>query len=208
MVFDAENEIKKNNEEAIKRETQNVSTVDDFRVPEEKDYTKIVDPETGKADERSVPPDPQAQTTTQQNQPQIPQQPQGQNQPQQQAQQPSAPIVDAPKVSAGEFKGKAKSFFGLDTEKGFWETLDKKVQEALQGKTPEEVAENMAFAMLTIFFDMIGNWADNNRKERKRIKREYEEKVKAHDHDIGVKPHQKLLLLYAVLADHPEMRKS
>lgn len=204
MAIDFEKEIQKNNEEAVNRETPTVSTPEDFVVPEERDYTKAVDPATGKADEQSVPPDPQAQTTTQQNQQQNTQQPQGQ---QQLIAQPTAPVLDAPKVSASEFKGKAKSFFGLDTEKGFWETLDKKVQEALQGRTPEEVAENMAFAMMTIFFDMIGNWADNNRKERKRIKKEYEEKVKAHDHDMGVKPHQKLLLLYAVMADHPEMRK-
>lgn len=204
-VFDAEKEIKKNNEEAIKRETSEVLTPEDFVVPEETDYTTAVDPATGKVDEESVPLDPNVQGANQQNKGANPQ-PQT-AQPQQQAQQPSAPIVEAPKVSAGEFKGKAKSFFGVDTEKGFWETLDKKVQEALQGKSPEEVAENMAFAMMTIFFDMIGNWADNNRKERKRIKKEYEEKTKAYDHDIGVKPHQKLLLLYAVMADHPEMRK-
>lgn len=215
MVVDFEKEIQKNNEAALRRENPEVSSQDDFTVQEKRDYTKAVNHETGKADEKSVPLDPQVQGTNQQNQTQNPQQPQGQNQaqqqgqnpPQQQAQQPSAPVIEAPKVSANEFKGKAKSFFGLDTEKGFFETLDKKVQEALQGKSPEEVAENMAFAALTIFFDMIGNWADNSRKERKRIKKEYEEKVKAHDHDIGVKPHQKLLLFYAVLADHPEMRK-
>ena len=219
MVFDAEKEIQKNNEEAIKREAISAENVDDLVVPEKKDYTTAVDPETGKASETDVPHDPQATTEAQpeqndtqaspeqQNQQAGEQQGQGQGQEQQPQQPQPAPYVSAPKVSAGEFKGSPKSFFGLDTEKGFWNTLDKKIQEALQGKSPEEVAENMAFAALTIFFDMIGNWADNNRKERKRIKKEYEEKVKAYDHDIGVKPHQKLLLFYAVLADHPEMRK-
>jgi hypothetical protein len=205
MVFDAEKEIKKNNEEAIKRETPSATNADDFVVPEERDYIKAVDPETGKASEQNVPVDPQVTASAKPNQNDT-QDPQRQ-QPQQPLRPQPAPYVSAPKVSASEFKGKPKSFFGLDTEKGFWETLDKKIQEALQGKSPEEVAENMAFAALTIFFDMIGNWADNNRKERKRIKREYEEKTATHDRDMNVKPHHKLLLFYAVLADHPAMRK-
>ncbi|MDY6407166.1 MAG: hypothetical protein SPL08_00485 [Pseudomonadota bacterium] len=191
-VFDAEKEIRKHNEEA-RRESEavfgeHVLREDEIKpVPDLKDGRRVVDPSTGHADEANVPPDPNArgnngpapqpnpQPQNNAPQPQPPQPPQPQTQTGQQ------PIVKSAIVSASEFESKKKSFLNPDVDKGFWDTLDQKLKEALSGNTADEIGQNMTFAALTFIFDAISNWAIHHRKEAKRIKKEYEEKTKAFD---------------------------
>ena len=129
------------------------------------------------------------------------------------AQAPTRPNAEAirasivsPMLTPAEFKEKAKNFAGADVDNGLWATLDKKMDEALRGSTPEEVAQNMTFAALTFLFDLIGNWADHHRKEAKRCKKEYETKVANYDHNMGVEPIHKNLAAWAVIANHPAIR--
>lgn len=145
-----------------------------------KDGEKAVDPETGHADEASVPRDPNVDSHD--NEGPAPQPaPQPQPTPQPQPQRGNRPLVSSVIVSASEFESKKKSYLNPDVDNGFWDTLDKKIKEALSGNTADEIAQNAAFAALTFFFDAIGNWATHHRKEAKRIKKEYEEKTKAFD---------------------------
>jgi len=127
---------------------------------------------------------------------------------------PSRPNADAvrasivsPMLSADELKEKAKNFAAPDVENGLWATLDKKMEEALRGGSPEEVAQNMTFAALTFLFDLIGNWADHHRREAKRVKKETEAKTSAYDHNMGVEPIHKNLAVWAVIAEHPAIRE-
>jgi len=195
-VVDYEKELKKHNEEARQQSEavfgeKGVLREDEVTiVPEMKDSTKTVDPATGHASETSVPRDPNVQPNGNgangrggaQNPPQPQRAPQ--NAPQQPAQPqtaPQQPLVNSVIVSAKEFESEKKSFLNPDVEKGFWDTLDQKLKEALSGNTADEVGQNMAFAALTFLFDAIGNWATHHRKEAKRVKKEYEEKTKAFD---------------------------
>jgi len=146
-------------------------------VADKTDYTEAVDAATGLADEADVPRDPpprreEPRTDT----PSSPQ-------PRQPAPAPREPrpLVNSVIVSAKDFEVKKKSFLNPDVENGFWDTLDKKIKEALSGNTADEVGQNMAFAALTFLFDAIGNWAVHHRKEAKRLKKEYEDRTKAFD---------------------------
>jgi len=114
--------------------------------------------------------------------------------------------IVTPIMSSEELKVKAKGFLSPDVENNLWSTLDKKMEAALQGSTPEEVAQNMAMAAWTILFDMLGNWADVHRKEAKRVKKENEDRLANYDHNMGAEPIHKNLAVWAVIADHPAIR--
>ena len=115
--------------------------------------------------------------------------------------------IKAPIMDAKELKVKAKGFLSPDVENNLWSTLDKKVEAALQGSTPEETAQNMATAAWTFLFELLGNWADVHRKEAKRVKKENEERLANYDHNMGVEPIHKNLAVWAVIADHPAIRE-
>ena len=86
-------------------------------------------------------------------------------------------------------------------------SLDKKVKEALSGGTPEEIGQNMAFAFLTFFCELVANYADHIRHERKRLEKEYKEKTAELDKNMGVTQLHKNLAIWAVIADHPAMKE-
>ena len=184
-VYDYTKEGEKVSEEARKKSAE-INPEDPLNKPEVvtpvseiKDGEKAVDPKTGHADEASVPPSPEP-TSEQQPEPHPAPQPAPQPQTPPQSQDPK-PLVNSVVVSAKDFESKKKSFLNPDVDNGFWDTLDKKIKEALSGNTADEIGQNMAFAALTFLFDAIGNWATHHRKEAKRLKKEYEEKTKAFD---------------------------
>ena len=186
--------------------------VDQLKVKEQRDGAKAVDPATGRASSEDVPRDSNAEQPQPDNG-NTPRQPG--NAPVQPGaeppRQPAAPVTPAQseafRASADRFKGKAKSFFAADVDKGFWDTLEAKIKEATAGgNSPEDVAQAATFAALTCLFDLIGNWADHHRKDKKRLAKEYEDNVKAYDTDIGVKAYHKDLAVWAAIADHPDLK--
>lgn len=198
----------------------------------DRDHTDDVDTRTGQANIKgqALPQDPnltadgqsQAAPTSQQSQSaptpagvrgQAAQAPQGQAPQSQtpqgqgpQAQTPQAPQQAAPVVSAGTFKAKASSFFDADTKDGFWDTFETKLKDGLSGNTPEAIAENMFWAMLTGWLDMLAAYLKHKRQDQKRQDKEYKDRVAEHDaKTMGVQQLDKNMALWAVLGNHPDM---
>lgn len=198
----------------------------------DRDHTDDVDTRTGQANIKgqALPQDPnltadgqsQAAPTSQQSQSaptpagvrgQAAQAPQGQA-PQRrtpqgqgpQAQTPQAPQQAAPVVPAGTFKAKASSFFDADAKDGFWDTFETKLKDGLSGNTPEAIAENMFWAMLTGWLDMLAAYLKHKRQDQKRQDKEYKDRVAEHDaKTMGVQQLDKNMALWAVLGNHPDM---
>ena len=198
----------------------------------DRDHTDDVDTRTGQANIKgqALPQDPnltadgqsQAAPTSQQSQSaptpagvrgqaaQVPQgqapqsqAPQGQGP---QAQTPQAPQQAAPVVPAGTFKAKASSFFDADAKDGFWDTFETKLKDGLSGNTPEAIAENMFWAMLTGWLDMLAAYLKHKRQDQKRQDKEYKDRVAEHDtKTMGVQQLDKNMALWAVLGNHPDM---
>lgn len=198
----------------------------------DRDHTDDVDTRTGQANIKgqALPQDPnltadgqsQAAPTSQQSQSaptpagvrgqaaQAPQEqapqrqtPQGQGP---QAQTPQAPQQAAPVVPAGTFKAKASSFFDADAKDGFWDTFETKLKDGLSGNTPEAIAENMFWAMLTGWLDMLAAYLKHKRQDQKRQDKEYKDRVAEHDtKTMGVQQLDKNMALWAVLGNHPDM---
>ena len=198
----------------------------------DRDHTDDVDTRTGQANinGQALPQDPnltadgqsQAAPTSQQSQSaptpagvrgqaaQVPQgqapqsqAPQGQGP---QAQTPQAPQQAAPVVPAGTFKAKASSFFDADAKDGFWDTFETKLKDGLSGNTPEAIAENMFWAMLTGWLDMLAAYLKHKRQDQKRQDKEYKDRVAEHDtKTMGVQQLDKNMALWAVLGNHPDM---
>lgn len=198
----------------------------------DRDHTDDVDIRTGQANIKgqALPQDPnltadgqsQAAPTSQQSQSaptpagvqgQAAQAPQGQAPQRQtpqgqgpQAQTPQAPQQAAPVVSAGTFKAKASSFFDADAKDGFWDTFETKLKDGLSGNTPEAIAENMFWAMLTGWLDMLAAYLKHKRQDQKRQDKEYKDHVAEHDvKTMGVQQLDKNMALWAVLGNHPDM---
>ena len=188
----------------------------------DRDHTDDVDTRTGQANinGQALPQDPnltadgqsQAAPTSQQSQSaptpagvrgQAAQAPQGQGP---QAQTPQAPQQAAPVVPAGTFKAKASSFFDADAKDGFWDTFETKLKDGLSGNTPEAIAENMFWAMLTGWLDMLAAYLKHKRQDQKRQDKEYKDRVAEHDtKTMGVQQLDKNMALWAVLGNHPDM---
>lgn len=198
----------------------------------DRDHTDDVDTRTGQANIKgqALPQDPnltadgqpQAAPTSQQSQSaptpagvqgQAAQAPQGQAPQSQapqgqgpQAQTPQAPQQAAPVVPAGTFKAKASSFFDADAKDGFWDTFETKLKDGLSGNTPEAIAENMFWAMLTGWLDMLAAYLKHKRQDQKRQDKEYKDRVAEHDtKTMGVQQLDKNMALWAVLGNHPDM---
>ena len=198
----------------------------------DRDHTDDVDTRTGQANinGQALPQDPnltadgqsQAAPTSQQSQSaptpagvrgQAAQAPQGQAPQRQtpqgqgpQAQTPQAPQQAAPVVPAGTFKAKASSFFDADAKDGFWDTFETKLKDGLSGNTPEAIAENMFWAMLTGWLDMLAAYLKHKRQDQKRQDKEYKDRVAEHDaKTMGVQQLDKNMALWAVLGNHPDM---
>lgn len=198
----------------------------------DRDHTDDVDTRTGQANIKgqALPQDPnltadgqsQAAPTSQQSQSaptpagvrgQAAQAPQGQAPQRQtpqgqgpQAQTPQAPQQAAPVVPAGTFKAKASSFFDADAKDGFWDTFETKLKDGLSGNTPEAIAENMFWAMLTGWLDMLAAYLKHKRQDQKRQDKEYKDRVAEHDaKTMGVQQLDKNMALWAVLGNHPDM---
>lgn len=198
----------------------------------DRDHTDDVDTRTGQANIKgqALPQDPnltadgqsQAAPTSQQSQSaptpagvrgQAVQAPQGQAPQRQtpqgqgpQAQTPQAPQQAAPVVPAGTFKAKASSFFDADAKDGFWDTFETKLKDGLSGNTPEAIAENMFWAMLTWWLDMLAAYLKHKRQDQKRQDKEYKDRVAEHDtKTMGVQQLDKNMALWAVLGNHPDM---
>ena len=198
----------------------------------DRDHTDDVDTRTGQANIKgqALPQDPnltadgqsQAAPTSQQSQSaptpagvrgQAAQAPQGQGPQRQtpqgqgpQAQTPQAPQQAAPVVPAGTFKAKASSFFDADAKDGFWDTFETKLKDGLSGNTPEAIAENMFWAMLTGWLDMLAAYLKHKRQDQKRQDKEYKDRVAEHDtKTMGVQQLDKNMALWAVLGNHPDM---
>lgn len=198
----------------------------------DRDHTDDVDTRTGQANinGQALPQDPnltadgqsQAAPTSQQSQSaptpagvrgQAAQAPQGQAPKSQvpqgqgpQAQTPQAPQQAAPVVPAGTFKAKASSFFDADAKDGFWDTFETKLKDGLSGNTPEAIAENMFWAMLTGWLDMLAAYLKHKRQDQKRQDKEYKDRVAEHDaKTMGVQQLDKNMALWAVLGNHPDM---
>ena len=123
-----------------------------------------------------------------------------------QAQTPQAPQQAAPVVPAGTFKAKASSFFDADAKDGFWDTFETKLKDGLSGNTPEAIAENMFWAMLTGWLDMLAAYLKHKRQDQKRQDKEYKDRVAEHDtKTMGVQQLDKNMALWAVLGNHPDM---
>lgn len=198
----------------------------------DRDHTDDVDTRTGQANIKgqALPQDPnltadgqsQAAPTSQQSQSaptpagvrgQAAQAPQGQAPQRQtpqgqgpQAQTPQAPQQAAPVVPAGTFKAKASSFFDADAKDGFWDTFETKLKDGLSGNTPEAIAENMFWAMLTGWLDMLAAYLKHKRQDQKRQDKEYKDRVAEHDaKTMGVQQLDKNMAPWAVLGNHPDM---
>lgn len=84
------------------------------------------------------------------------------------------------------FKGKAKQFELL-------KSLDKQLDKALQAKSPEELATNLFWAVLSAPFDTLNAYMDHRKAEKERLQKEYDEKTAAHDQELGVKTKDKFI---------------
>ena len=157
--------------------------------PFQNDPQKVIDQMNREAEAET-----KRQEAERQRQEEETQQPQAAEEPQM-PKRPDLPSV----VSDKAFRDKPTSFL----KEGFLKTLDKKIEEALRGNTPEEVAQNVTFAALTLFFEMLGNWVDHHRKERERVEKEYKSNIKAFDRDMHVHPQHKDLAYWAVVANDP-----
>jgi len=184
-------EIKKRNEKTMEKEGTAVPPKD------VKDYIKAVDQETGRVGEENAPTDKNIGGDEQQ----APGTSSTPNAEQTEPEQNSMVLA-----TVNENQGKKTSFLDPDLEKGLWDTLDKKVKEALSGNTPEDVAQNMAIAFLTFWCELVSNYADHIRHERKRLDKEYKEKTAEWDKNMGVTPLHKTLAIWATIADHPAMK--
>ena len=161
-----------------------------------RDGVNAVNTETGAINSENAPTDPNLNAT-----------PQGEQPAERQPEQPAPHEPETILASAKTFEKKKGNFFGLDTEKGFWGTLDGKIKEGLsQVKTPEDMV-NLGFVAVEFLFEVIANWADHARKDAKARKKAYDEAVAAHDHDMGVTPLHKNMAIWAAIADHPAMRR-
>ena len=109
-------------------------------------------------------------------------------------------------MPAGTFKAKASSFFDADAKDGFWDTFETKLKDGLSGNTPEAIAENMFWAMLTGWLDMLAAYLKHKRQDQKRQDKEYKDRVAEHDtKTMGVQQLDKNMALWAVLGNHPDM---
>ena len=163
-----------------------------------RDGVNAVNTDTGAVNSENAPTDPNLNAN-----------PQAEQAEEQQGEQSASQTEHEPQTvltSAKAFEKKKESFFGLDTDKGFWSTLDGKLKEVGQIRTPEDMV-NLAFIPLEFLFEMVSNWADHARKDAKTRKKAYEEAVAAHDHDMGVTPLHKNMAVWAAIADHPAMRR-
>ena len=89
-------------------------------------------------------------------------------------------------TSSSYFKGKAKQFELL-------KSLDKQLDKALQAKSPEELATNLFWAVLSAPFDTLNAYMDHRKAEKERLQKEYDEKTAAHDRELGVKTKDKFI---------------
>lgn len=90
-------------------------------------------------------------------------------------------------LGAKAFEGKGKNFFSPSTEKGFWQMLDKKMEDILNSKDPQEMMEKAFWAAVGLFFDMINAELDHHKAEKERLKKEYKENTQAYDRERGTK---------------------
>lgn len=123
-----------------------------------------------------------------------------------QGQTPQTPQQAAPVLPAGTFKSNPSSFFDADARDGFWDTFESKLKDGLSGNTPEAIAENMFWAMLTGWLDMLAAYMKHKRQDQKRQDKEYKDRVAEHDSKtMGVQQIDKNMALWAVLGNHPDM---
>lgn len=101
---------------------------------------------------------------------------------------PNIPADDHVIMGADTFEGKGKSFFNPDTDKGFWQMLDKKIEDVLNAKDPQEMMEKAFWMVLGLFFDTINAELDHHKAEKKRLKDEYKQNTQAYDTAMGTKP--------------------
>ncbi len=90
-------------------------------------------------------------------------------------------------LGAKAFEGKGKNFFSPSTEKGFWQMLDKKMEDILNSKDPQEMMEKAFWAILNLVFDTINAELDHHKAEKARLKKEYQENTQAYDRERGTK---------------------
>ena len=207
-MIDYEQKFKESNEETMRREKEDARRAAaeggapyEGEAPREdlRDSTRAINPETGKIGEENAPSDPnlnrEEPSTSTSAQP-------ASNTETRESEKDSMAVA-----SVSENEGKKTSFLDPDLEKGLWDTLDKKVKEALSGNTPEDLGINMAFAFLTFLCEVVSNYANHIRKERKRLDKEYKERTAEWDKNMGVTPTHKSLAIWATIADHPAMRQ-
>ena len=164
--------------------------VEKMRAPEIHDSEKAIDPAKG--------------TITEENAPHTPK-PQSQ-QPQAEAEQmpPEPERPDVPWVISNKtFEGTKESFM----KKGFLKTLNGKIDEALKGNTPEDLAMSMSLAAFTLFFDMLTNYINHNRDEKDRLAKAYKDGVAAFERDMHVYQQHKDMTIWATLAEDPEFKQ-
>lgn len=119
----------------------------------------------------------------------------------QQVQAPNIPQQGNGILSASSFEGKGKSFFNPSTEKGFFQTLDKKIDDVLKSKDPQELMEKAFWMMLNLLFDMINAEMDHRKAEKKRLKDEYNKNTSDYDSSMGTKKSDVLLEGFKSIVD-------
>ena len=205
MVVDFEKEGRKLAEEARRQsaainphEAPNTSedSVERMRAPEVHDGSKVVDGTTGRIAEENAPhtptpQQPQASATADGNAvaEELPPEPE----------RPDVPWV----ISNKTFEGTKESFM----KKGFLKTLNGKIDEALKGNTPEDLAMSMSLAAFTLFFDMLTNYINHNRDEKDRLAKAYKDGVAAFERDMHVYQQHKDMTIWATLAEDPEFKQ-
>ena len=194
MVVDFEKMAEKASEEARKESAAinpydapfiKKENVEAMRAPEVHDASNAVKGETGKIAEENAPhtpvsPRPQDETTPGEELPPEPE-------------RPDVPWV----ISNKTFQGTKKSFM----KKEFLKTLNGKIDEALRGNTPEELALNMTLAGFTLFFDMLTNYINHNRDEKDQLAKGYKDSVAAFERDMHVYQQHKDMTVWATLAE-------
>ena len=181
-------------------------------VREDRDTTDNVNPETGRInpEQAAMPqpeqpqPAPQGDRPPQEgNQPQPT--PQGEHHRQEEA-QPQEEVPAQPLRKLSSFQGKKAGYFDLDTEDGFWKLVDKKIDEAFEGSSPDDVPFRMTVATITLMLDAVANYVTHSVKERKRLDKEFKDNLAENDKQKGITADHKNLAMWLALADHPGMR--
>lgn len=102
-------------------------------------------------------------------------------------------------IPSSYFKGKSESSL-----KEVLNALDKELEKALSAGSPEAMATALFWAVLGAPFSAANAWMEHRKKENKRLDKEYDEKIAAHDSELGVSAKDKFVLGWTeVIKDLP-----